>query len=347
MIDVKGVIMITLKDLAAAVGVSASAVSLVLNGRDTGRVNPQTAQRIREAAHDMGYIPNVLARGLKTRRTHTIGIISDGVASVPFAGRMLEGVQSAAWDAGYLAMIIDTTGRPELVEQSSKSLMQRDIEALVMAAEYHRMIEVPAIPPTIPVIVLDGVPDDPARADSVVPDEFGGAYAATSHIVGAGHRRIAFCTVAGKHYIAGQLRLDGYRQALNDGGITPDPALVIELPDFSTATVFPLVKKLLDDPGRPTAVFCFSDRIAFACYQACADLGLRVPDDLSIVGFDDQRFIADALRPGLTTVRLPHFEMGSWAAAQAFSRIQGEAGADHVAHKVTCPLVIRESVAPL
>lgn len=124
--------MVTLKDLAAAAGVSPSAVSLVLNDRHLGRVNEQTALRIREAADRMGYVPNVLARSLRTKRTQTIGVLSDGVASVPFAGRMLEGVQTAAWDAGYLAMIIDTTHRSELVAQSAKSLLQRDIEAMIL-----------------------------------------------------------------------------------------------------------------------------------------------------------------------------------------------------------------------
>lgn len=221
--------MITLKDLAAAVGVSASSVSLVLNGRHEGRVNAQTASRIRTAADDMGYIPNQLARGLKTKRTHTIGVLSDRVASLPFAGRMFEGLQTVAWEAGYLAMIIDTTDRPELMEQSLRSLLQRDVDAIIVASEFHRRIEVPPVPPTIPVVVLDGIPEDPHRADGVVPDESGGAYAAASHLVNAGHRRVAFCNVGGDLYIASQLRYDGYALALRERDLQVDPSLVMTL----------------------------------------------------------------------------------------------------------------------
>ncbi|GGD89162.1 LacI family DNA-binding transcriptional regulator [Microbacterium murale] len=338
--------MITLKDLAAAVGVSASAVSLVLNDRHEGRVNAQTAQRIRTTASEMGYIPNVLARGLRTKRTHTIGLLSDGVASVPFAGRMLEGVQASAWDAGYLAMIIDTTNRPELVAQSSKSLLQRDIEAMIIAADYHRVIDVPSVPPTIPVVVLDGIPDDPATADCVVPDEAGGAYAAVSHLLEAGHRRIGFCTVGGERFIASKLRFDGYERALTEYGVDVDLAMILSLPDPSTSHAVEPLREMLSSDDRPSAVFCFSDQIAFAVYQVCTDLGLRIPEDLSVIGFDDQEFIADALRPGLTTVQLPHHAMGAWAAQRVIGRIRAEAVGPPISVRVPCPLVERASVGP-
>lgn len=338
--------MITLKDLAAAVGVSPSAVSLVLNDRHEGRVNAQTAARIRAAAEDMGYIPNQLARGLKTKRTHTIGILSDRVASVPFAGRMLEGVQTVAWEAGYLAMIIDTTNRPELVEQSSRALLQRDIDALIVAAEYHRRIDVPAVPPTIPLVVLDGIPGEEGQADGVVPDEAGGARAATTHLLEAGHRRIAFCNVGGNRYIASRLRRAGYESALRAFGVEVDPSLVFALDDMATASAYAAMREILSSPQRPTAVFCFSDQIAFAAYQAAGDLGLRIPEDLSVVGFDDQRFIADALRPALTTVRLPHYEMGAWAAQRVIDRIHGDVDDPPGVARIPCPLVVRESVGP-
>lgn len=338
--------MITLKDLAAAVGVSPSAVSLVLNDRHAGRINATTAARIRHAADDMGYIPNQLARGLKTKRTHTIGVLSDRVASVPFAGRMLEGVQSVAWDSGYLAMIIDTTNRTELLEQSSRALLQRDIDAVIVAAEFHRAVELPAVPPTIPLVVLDGFAAGSTEADGVVPDERGGAYAATSHLLAHGHRRIGFCTVREGVFVASGLRAEGYRDALREYGLAHDPALTVELDDTSTADAYAPVRALLARPDRPTAVFCFSDQIAFAVFHAAADLGLRIPRDLSVVGFDDQQFIADALRPGLTTVRLPHHDMGAWAAQRVIDRIYGEVTSPAVVTTLPCPLVERASVGP-
>ncbi|GAA1817608.1 LacI family DNA-binding transcriptional regulator [Agromyces neolithicus] len=338
--------MLTLKDLAAAVGVSPSAVSLVLNDRYAGRVNEKTAQRIKQAATDMGYVPNLLARGLRTRRTQTLGLISHGVASVPFASRMLEGVQVAAWEAGYLAMLIDTTNRAEIAELSSKSLLQRDVEALIVAAWYHRVVETPAVPLSMPLVVLDGIAPEGVQADGVVPDEVGGALAAVRHLIDAGHRRIAFCNVADQRFIARTLRQRGYEAALNEAGIEIDPSLIVAAPEPSTVAAVPVMRALLDRSDRPTAVFCFSDQSAFAAYQVAASLGLEVPDDLSIVGFDDQQFIADALVPGLTTVRLPHYEMGVWAARRAIDRLQGKVDGPRDLYLTPCPLVIRGSVSP-
>lgn len=336
--------MLTLKDLAAAVGVSPSAVSLVLNGRDAGRVNATTAERIRRAASDMGYVPNLLARGLKTRRTHTLGVISYGVASVPFAGQMLAGVQAAAWEDGYLALVIDTTGNVDLDDLSAKSLLQRDVEALILAAQFHREVSRPVIPPTMPLVILDGVSADHEPSDCVVPDEVGGAYAAVRHLLEAGHRRISFCNVGDSVFIASRLRYEGYVKALAEFGITPDPALILEAPDPSTNTAVPLARGLLSGDHRPTAVFCFSDQTAFAFYQVARQLGLSIPDDLSIVGFDDQQFIADALLPGLTTVRLPHYEMGYWAAGRAIARLRGDEIGDPEPRLMPCPLILRGSV---
>lgn len=338
--------MVTLKDLAAVVGVSPSAVSLVLNDRHHGRVNEQTAARIRQAADSMGYVPNILARSLRTRRTHTIGVLSDGVASVPFAGRILEGVQTAAWDAGYLAMIIDTTNRQELAAQSSKSLLQRDIEAMILAVEYPRPVTLPDVPPTIPLVVLNGLPGDPTKADNVVPDEVGGAYAAVTHLIDAGHTRIVFCNVGGDVFIASRLRQQGYSHALTDRDIAVDPALIVMLEDPSTTHAYDVLRVVLSSDDRPTAVFCFSDQIALAAYQVCTDLGLQIPQDLSVVGFDDQRYIADAIRPALTTVRLPHIEMGRWAAQRAIDRIHGDVTGPAETVTIPCPLIPRSSVGP-
>lgn len=338
--------MITLRDLAAAVGVSPSAVSLVLNDRHVGRVNATTAARIRVMAADMGYIPNQLARGLKTKRTHTIGVLSDQVASVPFAGRMLEGVQSESWDSGYLAMIIDTTDRAEMLDQSSRALLQRDIDAVIVAAQFHRQVDLPVIPPTLPVVVLDGFAAADAVADGVVPDERGAAFDATTHLIRHGHTRIAFCTVQSGTFVATELRRAGYQDALDADGIVGAPSLIVELPEPATAAAYAPVRRLLERSDRPTAVFCFSDQIAFAVFQAATDLGLRIPDDLSVVGFDDQRFIADALRPGLTTMRLPHHDMGAWAARRAIDRIHGNVSAPPGVTTLPCPLIERGSVGP-
>lgn len=153
--------MVTLRDIAEQVGVSVSAVSLVLNDRGGGRVRADVAQRIREVAAELGYIPNLLARGLKTRQSLTVGLISDRVASIPFAGQMLAGAQVAAAEEEYLLMLIDTAGDPRLEGPAVRALLQRNIEGLIIAAEFHRDVEIPLLPHSIPAVVLDGKPKIP------------------------------------------------------------------------------------------------------------------------------------------------------------------------------------------
>jgi LacI family transcriptional regulator len=340
--------MLTLKDIAEHIGVSISTVSLVLNDRDSGRVKPDMADRIRSAADTMGYVPNQLARSLKTRQTHTIGLVSDRVATVPFAGHMLAGAQQAAWDEEYLLMLIDTAGDDRLQGSAVRSLLQRNVEAMIFATTYHRVVDVPVIPSSVPVVVLDGRPSDSGNdADFVVPDEAGGARTAVEHLIAVGHRRIGFCNVPGEYPIAGALRRRGYEDALRAAGLRVDESLIVSASDASTLAARTPAQELLLRSDRPTAVFCFGDQIAMGFYQAAAALGLRVPEDLSVVGFDNQQFVADSLDPGLTSIQLPHSEMGTWATRRALARISGEL--DDVPPEgflMPCPLVERASVAP-
>jgi LacI family transcriptional regulator len=338
-----------LQDIAERVGVSTSTVSLVLNGRDRGRVNSRSAAQIRKTADDMGYLPNMLARGLKTRHTRTIGVLAEGVASIPFSGAMLAGAQEAAWSEGYLLLTVDVGRHSEMGASAAKGLLQRDVDALILAADYPRFIQVPALPPQVPVIVLGALPEpmdaEGRRIDTVLPDDEGGAHQAVSALVRAGHRRIGFVNVDYPQYVSAEgERLAGYLRGLREGGLPVERALMANAPGPDTADGVAATEQLLDLPQPPTAIFCFSDRLAMAVYQVAARRGLRVPDDLSVVGFDDQDGVANALSPGLTTVRLPHQEMGTWAARRAIRRIRGESEPAS-SHRVECPLIVRGSVA--
>lgn len=339
--------MLTLRDIAVQVGVSPSTVSLVLNDRDAGRVKAETAEKVRRIAYELGYVPNQLARSLKKGQTHTIGLVSDRVATVPFSGHMLAGAQRTAWDAGYLLLLIDTAGNDALQRPAVRSLLQRNVEALIFATTYHRVVELPDIPASIPIVLLDGKPAGSGRAaDFVVPDEQGGARTGTNRLIEAGHRRIGFIDVP-SYPVASTLRRAGYRQALADAGIGYRPEWVVDSGDADTGSARAAARALLDRPDRPTAVFCFGDQIALGVYQVAQHLGLTVPTDLSVVGFDNQEFVAEAMDPGLTTVQLPHAAMGEWAAARALARITGAVeGADVEGRLMPCPIVVRDSVAP-
>lgn len=340
--------MVTLKEVGEQAGVSASTVSLVLNGRDVGRITPEVAARVRKVAGDLGYAPNLLARGLRTRQTKTFGMVSDEVASTPFAGKMLAAAQRKAWDSGYLLLVVDTGASKAVEEAAIAALMQRNIEGLIYASMYHREVPLPATPPNLPLVILDGWTDADSSAEWIVPDEEGGARLAIETLIQAGHTRIGFCNSA-EAVPASVGRLRGYRQALEAAGIDYEPGLVANARIATTAEGFPAAMSLLDRPDRPTALFCYNDRVAMGAYQAADQLGLRIPDDLSVIGFDNQEFIADSVRPGLTTVQLPHERMGAWGADRLIERTENPTVGPiepPMRELAACSLIVRNSIAP-
>jgi LacI family transcriptional regulator len=340
--------MLTMKDIASHVGVSVSSVSLVLSGRGEGRVNAGVARRIKEVADELGYVPNQLARSLKTKQSRTIGVVSDQVATVPFSGHMLAGAQQAAWESGFMLMLIDTYGNDEVQTPAVQSLLQRNIEGLIIATNFHKVVALPLVPPTMPVVVLDGRPGDDSHptVDYVVPDEELGAYTSTRMLVDAGHTRIGFCDVEA-YPIASRLRAKGYRRALEESGIAYDPSLTVVAEDAATRYAIRPAERLLDRDDRPTALFCFSDQTAMGFYTVARRLGLSIPGDLSLAGFDNQEFVAEALDPGLSTVQLPHREMGEWAVRRLVGRLDGSLdGAEPEGRLMPCEPVPRQSIGP-
>jgi LacI family transcriptional regulator len=298
-------------DVASAAGVSISTVSVALNDVAGARVNPQTRQRIRDAAQRLGYLPNGLARGLRRQRSGIVGFLGDQVATTPYAVDMILGAQVTLREAGNLMILMNTEGDRAVEEQEIATLRQQQVDGILYAAMFHRELRLPATLRGLPTVVLDAEVDDPG-VSWVVPDEVAGARDAVRELLDHGHRRIGFVTNE-EAIPATRLRLRGYRAALRGAGIQPDPGLVVATQP-TTEGGYRVARAMLGRADRPTAVFCFRDLMAMGVYHAAAELGLRVPTDVSIVGYDDMRHIADGLFPGLTTVALPHYEMGAWAA---------------------------------
>lgn len=337
---------ICLADVAAAAGVSPSTASLALND-PTARVAQATRDHVRRTAEEIGYRPNSLARGLRLQRTSTIGLISDQIATTPFAGLMIKGAQDAAREHGNMVLLVDTEADGETEREAIRALADRQVDAMVYACMWHQ--ELPAPEGLAPESVMLNCRDVQGRHPSVVPDEIQGASLGVEELVAAGHRRIAMIS-CDEDVVAAPLRLQAYRAVLSRHGIAIDERWVREVP-ISAAGGEQGIRELLDLPEevRPTGVFCFNDRIAVGAMNAARRLGIDIPRDLSIVGFDDQPFLAADQDPPLTTVALPHQEMGEWAIRRLLdppADADRGAGGDGEVCRVPCRLVRRSTVAP-
>lgn len=334
---------VRISDVAAAAGVSTSTVSLVLNNR-TARISQETRERVRDAAAAVGYTPNPIARGLRTQRTRTIGLVSDVIATTPFAGRMLAGAQDAAREHGHLLILVDTDADAAMEREAIRALVDHQVDAMIFATMWHRVVETPEGLPDRTVF-LDCRPADGTHP-AVVPDEVAGGRAAVQELVAAGHRRIAWVDIDEPIApVASGLRHQAYLDVLAKADITPDPAWHVRGKETTAASGRAATERLLDLPPhrRPTAVFCFNDRMAAGAYVAARHRGLEIPADLSVVGYDDQQLVAGELDPPLTTIALPHYEMGRWATEVALgAREPPEPGQPYL---MPCPIIRRDSVS--
>jgi LacI family transcriptional regulator len=338
---------IGIKDVAAAAGVSVTTVSHVLNDVAYARVGTETRERVHEVARRLGYGPNRLAQALRTQRSGMIGFISEEIATTPHAGRIILGAEETARAHGYNIMIINaaSTGSVDTREQDVAALLDRQVDGVLYATMYHRKLSVPKNLTGLPAVLVDSE-DISQTVCSVIPDEEGGARAAVQTLIDAGHTRIGMINNT-DDVPATHSRLTAFKKTLADAGLPFHPELV-QSEHSEVIGGYKAAVRLLTLGSRPTAVFCYNDRMAMGAYRAAGELGLHIPADLSIVGFDNQQLIAENLYPGLTTVALPHYEMGAWATRNLIAAIEGKTDLTLFAAHPTvlpCPLVLRDSVA--
>jgi LacI family transcriptional regulator len=337
-----------IRDVARAAGVSVTTVSHVLNETPHTRTSEVTRDRVRSVARELGYTPNRLARGLRTRASDMIGLLTEEIATTPHAGRIILGAQEEA-SRHNLTLAINTShldAGADARRADARALIERQVDGIIYATVFHHEVSVPRELRAVPAVLI-GALDRQGVVPAVLPDEASGAADLVALLVDAGHRRIAFAD-SSIEVPATQGRLVGYLRGLEQAGIQWDDQLIAsgvsEAGGGYTASL-----ELLDRDDRPTAIFCYNDRMAMGAYRAVQELGLRVPDDVSIVGFDDQAPIAASVYPALTTVALPHYEMGAWAVATLTRLIQSSSTSWYRSTHPTwlpCPVVVRESVAP-
>lgn len=329
-------------DVAAAAGVSPTTVSHALSGARA--VNAETRERILAVAHELGYVPDRVASGLRRRRTGVVGLIGDDLAATPFAGRIIEGARLAGLERDVLLVVGESGGDEDAERDLIARFVAQRVDGLLIARMYHQRVPRPSLAADLPIVLVDAAPEVGWEVDAVIPDEAQIATLACDRLTREGHEEIAYVGTIDESRAA-RGRLIGVRSALGDAGITlGDGRIAFCASDAAGGRA--AGGELLDQERPPTAVICFNDQIAMGVMQAAARRGISIPDELSIVGIDDLHPVADALDPGLTTIALPHAEMGRWGMTRLLERIDGagpEAGAG--VHRLRGWLVERGSVA--
>jgi len=338
---------VTMTDIAREAGCSQATVSFVLNRTAGIKISQQTRERVIDAARMLGYAaanfadlqlpppPMVKTDGL-------IGFAVDQLATSPEAVVAIEGARQAAWGAGNIILVAQTMSDPVMEPRTIAALLAQGVSAFIYMTIFTREIVAPPIlrELKVPVVLLNCYTADQAFP-AVVPGEIAGGQSATQHLIENGHRRIG--TILGESWMEGaQDRLEGYRRALATADIPFDPSLVVE-GDWSASAGYQGTRKLLALKEPPTAIFCQNDRTAIGCFEALKEAGLSIPEDISVVGYDDEE-ISRHLHPRLTTSILPHRAMGQWA-IERLSEPFDPKQKRYPITKLECPLVSRDSVA--
>ncbi|MBB1482465.1 LacI family DNA-binding transcriptional regulator [Tessaracoccus sp. MC1865] len=332
---------VTIKQVAAEAGVSITTVSHVLNDVPGLRVNPVTRQRILEVSARLGYVPNGLAQSLRTQRSNTIGLIGDEIVTTPFAGKLVLGAQEVALSRDAVLFVVSTGYQRDVEDREIEELLRRQVDGILYASMFHRELELPPQLAAVPTVLLNAECTTPG-VPWVAPDEVSGGRDGAGILIEAGHRRLGFINNI-DDIPASSGRLAGFRARMAEEGLSDDQLTVVTA-ETDPAGGYAAAMELLSGDDRPTGIFCFNDRLAMGAYRAAAELGLTIPGDVSIVGFDNQEYVADGIYPGLTTIELPHYDMGVWAAEQLFNLVDGVTGGTSSA-LLRGPVIHRASVA--
>jgi DNA-binding LacI/PurR family transcriptional regulator len=327
---------VSLTDVAKAAGVSIATASRVLTGADYP-VADATRQKVVSAAQQLGYQPNLVARSLRTDRSHTVGVIADDLLS-PFTPPILRGIQDHLKTVGYLAMIVNSDWDPAIEREAMSTLLSRAVEGIIFVESGHLAPTKELEDSQKPFVYVHRLFGSSIR-NSIVPDDYGGARLAVEHLICLGHRRIAH--IAGPQgWHSARRRLESYLDTLPLHGIEVDPAL-IAAGDWEYEGGEIAAAQLLAMRPLPTAMFVANDEMALGAIAAIRSAGLHVPEDVALVSYDNRTYCR-VFRPKLTTVSLPAYRMGRRAAELLWAKLQGESVPDDEV-RILGRLYVRES----
>ncbi|WP_237151835.1 LacI family DNA-binding transcriptional regulator [Oryzibacter oryziterrae] len=340
--------MVTLKDVAREAGVSPKTVSRVIN--DDPAVNGETRDGVLAVIQRLNYVPDYAARMMRASTSSVVGLMTDVVATTPYAVDIIRGVHSSLKQDAHTLLIANTEGDTTLEQEYWRVFRAHKVSGVVFATMFHRALQLNN-PHFDKPIVLANCYSNRRDLPAVLPDDEGGGYTQAQHLIELGHRKIGIITL-NPVLRAASLRAAGYRSAFSEAGLSFSSA--IELPGYAgplddeSLVGYEAALELLQRKDRPTAIICGNDKVAIQVFAAAAFLGLSVPGDLSVIGFDDMQVITETLRPRLTSVGLPHYEMGLTAMNLLKAAAQQEAGVlTRTPTLLACPLVIRDSCRQL
>ena len=324
--------MATIYDVARIAKVSAKTVSRVLNG--DAPVGRETRAAIEAAMAELGYVPSNAARMMRSNKSGLVGLIT-GAISLPNEPTLpaglpdlfiVQGIQRAMAASDKTLMIADTGGRLDRVPHLIQTFLRHRVEGLIYVAEFHQHVALPRVPADTPLVLANCF--DSIGTPAFVPDDQRGQRELVARLIAAGHRRIAYLTLP-PHMVANTLRTAGYYEAHAQAGLTADPTLV-ECGDFDgredeTQILWDIIDRMLRLPNPPTVLCCGNDKMAVRVYGILRSRGVKVPDEVSVAGYDNYRVIAETLFPPLTTVDLSYTAIGVRAAQRLLAMISDPA----------------------
>lgn len=332
--------MATIRDVARRAGLSVATVSAVINNKPV--VSEESRRKVLQAIEELDYRPNRVARALSRNSSNTIGVLVPSVDN-PFFPQVVKSVEDVCFQNRFVTLIGNTEGKPERALYYIKSMLSGWADGLLITLTWE-MTQPEVLDSLkragVPVVGFAGARVIP-EFDAVIPDDVRGAFDAVRYLVDLGHREIGFIGVHDSQSTA--LRLQGYKEALKQAEIAIDDGLIMLGSGYEKADGYMLAKALLRRSPRPTALFCYNDVMALGALTALHEENIRIPEDVSILGFDDTA--GRYCYPQLTSVALPKAEIGFLAASRLLERIRGKDGPQEVI-TVKPQLVIRDSTGP-
>lgn len=309
--------MANLKDVAKLAGVSPASVSLALNAKPY--VGKEAKERIYKAISELSYRPNIVVRSLRKKKTTIIGLVLSDIAN-PFFPEIARGVEERAREYGFNVILCNTDGNPSQEKDSIEILLSRQIDGLIITSARSSANLNEYLRENCPIVLVNRDPF-PGRFDFVGIDNVSSARVAVNHLIKLGHQRIAF--IRGEPASPASFgRYEGYKMALREAGVS-SPENYVKIGYLKYEGGYRAMISLLKEPCPPTAIFCANDMMALGAIDACAEKGIKVPQDVAIVGFDDM-WVASLKTVQLTTVHQPRYQMGLKAVDLMIERIMGK-----------------------